>query len=197
MGANSIRSINNIVDIANLVMLETGQPFHIFDYGALLGKKKIVIHKTEGGEIMTALHSQKLTLNSDDIVISSGGKIIDLAGIIGTQETALTPQTKNILIECASFNATSIKKTANRLNISTSASQYFSRRANLVLTPPSTLSRVTSLIIESYGGNLNSGEIFTYKEAIEKEEQQSIAISPEFITKKIGQFLPEQVISNI
>ena len=194
---NNIRSINNVVDIANLTMLETGQPLHIFDYDALLGEKKIIIQEARGGETMTTLHGQNLTLVLGDIVISSGGGFIDLAGIIGAQATALTSQTKNILIECASFNASSIKKTADRLNISTSASQFFSRGANLVLTPQCSLLRVISLIIESYGGNPNSGTIFTYKEAVKKKKQLPIAISEEFIAKKIGQTLSEQVIDNI
>ena len=155
--ANNLHSINNLVDIANLVMLETGQPFHIFDYDALSEKKKIVIQEARGGEIMTTLHGQKLTLNPGEIVISSGEKFIDLAGIIGNQETTITSQTKNILIECASFGPASIKKTTNRLNISTLASQYFSRGINLVLPPDKSLSRVISLIIESYGGNLYPG----------------------------------------
>src|SRR6185436_5036596 len=123
-------------------MLETGQPFHIFDYDALSEKKKIVIQEARGGEIMTTLHGQKLTLGPREIVISSGEKFIDLAGIIGNQETAITSQTKNILIECASFGPASIKKTTNRLNISTLASQYFSRGINLVLPPNKSLSRV-------------------------------------------------------
>ncbi|CAG8664662.1 10829_t:CDS:1, partial [Ambispora gerdemannii] len=150
-----------------------------------------------GGEIMTTLHGQKLTLNPGEIVISSREKFIDLAGIIGNQETAITSQTKNILIECASFSPASIKKTTNRLNISTLASQYFSRGINLVLPPDKSLSRVISLIIESYGGNLNSGTIFTYKEAVKKEKQPLITISQQFITKKVGQAFPEQVIDKI
>src|SRR4051794_31087790 len=131
--ANNVRSINNVVDSANLVMLESGQPLHIFDYDSL-PEKKIVVRPAHPGEKMSALYGQELMLDSEDIVVSSGEKVISLAGIIGNQTTSLTPHTKNILIECASFNPTTIKKTAKRLNISTAASHFFSRQTNLIST---------------------------------------------------------------
>src|SRR3954447_19518495 len=165
-------------------MLESGQPLHIFDYDAL-PEKKILVCQARWGEKINALHGQELVLNSEDIVISSGGEIISLAGIIGDQVTALTPYTKNILIECASFNSATIKKTAKRLNVSTTASHFFSRQTNLVLTPQQVLVRVISLIVETYQGDLDSGTFFPYQK-IEKK-QPLIAISPEFITKKVGQ----------
>jgi phenylalanyl-tRNA synthetase beta chain len=193
--ANNVRSINNIVDIANLVMLETGQPLHIFDYDTL-PKRKIFIQEVQEKEIMTALHGQKLTLCSGDVVINSDEQIIDLAGIIGAQVTSISSQTKNVFIECALFNPISIKETAKRLNISNLASQYFSRQANLFFTPSQALSRVISLIIDSYEGNLNSATIFTYKKAVEKKKKSLVSISQEFITKKVGQMLSEQVVED-
>ena len=144
---------------------------------------------------MEALHNQKLVLNTEDVVISSGEKIIGLAGVIGDQTTALTLHTKNILIECASFNPTTIKKTTKRLNISTAASNFFSRQTNLVLTSSQVLARVISLIVETYQGDLNSGIIFSYQER--EKKQPVISISQEFIAKKVGQALTEQTIENI
>ncbi|CAI2189396.1 10380_t:CDS:2 [Funneliformis geosporum] len=105
---------------ANLVMLESGQPLHIFDYDTL-PEKKMIIRSAYSGEKMNALYGQELALNSEDIVVSSRDKVISLAGIIGDQATALTPNTKNILIECATFNPTTIKKTTKHLNVSTAA----------------------------------------------------------------------------
>src|SRR5437763_4116516 len=112
-------------------MLESGQPLHTFDYDNLL-EKKIMVRKAHYGEKINTIRGQELVLNSEDIIVSSGEKIISLAGIIGDQETIPTPQTKNILIECANFNPQTIKKTAQRLNISTEASRFFSRGTNLV-----------------------------------------------------------------
>ena len=192
--ANNIRSINNAVDSVNLVMLESGQPLHILDYDAL-PEKKIVVRPAYPGEKINALHGQELVLNSEDIVISSGEKIISLAGIIGNQTTALTSNTKNVLIECASFNSTNIKKTAKSLNVSAAASHFFSRQNNLLLTAQQVLARVISLIIETYQGDLDSGSFFSCRK-IEKKPQL-ITISQEFITKKTGQMLSSQTIENV
>jgi phenylalanyl-tRNA synthetase beta chain len=175
-------------------MLETGQPIHIFDYDAL-PERKIAVGQVQQGKEIETIQGQKLVLNSEDIVVSSGEKVIDLAGIIGTKEFALNSQSKNILIECAYFNPRTIQKTAKRLNISTIASQFFCRKGNLFLPLKQVLQRVISLIIETYQGDLNSGTIFSYQEA--KKTPSVISISKEFITKKIGQDLTMIVIENI
>jgi phenylalanyl-tRNA synthetase beta chain len=191
---NNINSVNNIVDIANLVMLETGQPLHIFDYDAL-SEKKIVIRKACHGEKIKALNNQELALDSEDIVISSGEKIIDLAGIIGTQETAVSSHTKNILIECASFDSKTIKKTVKRLNISTIAGKFFSREANLIISPKQILNYITSLIKDSCQIDSISVNLFSYWE--QKKAPLTVAISNEFIAKKTGQSLKKEVIEKI
>ncbi|CAG8440131.1 11514_t:CDS:10 [Ambispora leptoticha] len=133
--------VNNVVDAANLVMLESGQPLHVFDYESLSEKKELVIRQVREGEVMVSLQNDNLILNSKDMIISSGEKIIDLAGIIGTRETAVNLQTRNILVECAFFCSEAIKLTTNRLNFATSAR------------------------------NLNSGEIFIYQAAKEEKEK--------------------------
>ncbi|CAG8716596.1 13395_t:CDS:1, partial [Ambispora leptoticha] len=194
LAANNIRSINNVVDIANLVMLESGQPLHIFDYDTL-PEKKIAVRQAHQGEKITALNGQELVLNPEDTIISSGGKVISLAGIIGGQATALTLNTKNILIECASFNPTIIKKTAKRLNISTAASIFFSRRANLFLSPQQVLSQTISLIADTCQDDLDSKTIFYYQK--KRKIPLVVNISHEFIIKKVGQSLTQQTIENI
>jgi phenylalanyl-tRNA synthetase beta chain len=193
---NNIHSINNLIDTVNWIMLETGQPLHIFDYDTLPKKEKITIRQVQTGETLTTLHGQKLELTAEDIVVNSEEKIISLAGIIGTQETSLSPQSQNILIESASFSPQTIKKTAKRLNISTRASQLFSRGTNLLYPPKMVLRRAIFLIIQSYQGDLNSGMIFPCQESPEKKKL-IITISQEFITKKIGQKIPEKTIEEI
>ncbi|CAJ0842077.1 10737_t:CDS:2 [Entrophospora sp. SA101] len=157
-------------------MLESGQPLHIFDYDAL-PEQKIVVRPAHQGEKLNALHGQELLLNSKDVVISSGEKVISLAGIIGSHETAITPQTKNILIECASFNPKLIKKTAKRLNISTAASHFFSRGANLVLTTQQVLARFILLIADNYQSDLNSKIFFSYQNQTAKKIPPIITIT--------------------
>src|SRR3954469_19233399 len=124
-------------------MLESGQPLNVFDYDTL-SEKKIVIRQAHQGEKINALHGQELVLNSEDIIMSSGEKVISLAGIVGARETSMTSHAKNIIVECASFNPTTIKKTAKRLNISTAASHFFSRGVNSVLSPQQVLIRFIS-----------------------------------------------------
>src|SRR4051812_43458898 len=104
-------------------MLETGQPLHAFDYDKLSKKEKIIISQAKEGKKIITLSEQELTLNSEDITVSSGEQIISLAGIVGTKDASLTIQSKNVLIECASFDSGVIRKTTKRLNISTAASQ--------------------------------------------------------------------------
>lgn len=191
---NNVRVINNIVDSANLIILESGQPLHIFDYDTL-PEKKIVIRQARLGEKINTFNGQELVLDLEDIIISSGEKVISLAGVIGTNETMITSHTKNILVECASFNPKNIKKTTERLNISTTASHFFSRGANLVLSPQQVLVQAISLITDTYQGDLNSKTVFAYQE--EKKIPLIITISKEFITRKAGQVLAGQTIENI
>jgi len=177
-------------------MLESGQPLHIFDYDSLPEKKELVVRQASEGEIMISLQNSNLILSAEDIVVSSGEKIIDLAGIIGTRGTAVVSQTRNILIECASFCSEAIKKTTNRLNFTTSASRYFCRRNSSFSSPKHVLRRVISLIIDSYKGNLNCGEFFVYQE-VKKKETTSITITRNFVEKKISQKFPKLIIENI
>lgn len=184
------------MDAANLVMLESGQPLHIFDYDSLPEKKELIIRQAREGEIMVSFQNSSLILSSKDMVISSGEKIIDLAGIIGTQETGITLQTRNILIECASFCPETIRTTTNRLNFTTSASRYFCRKNSSFSSPKYILQRVISLIVDSCKGNLNSGEFFTYQE-VKKSEPTTITITQNFIEKKTGEKFSELVIEKL
>ena len=193
---NGIQPINSIVDAANLVMLESGQPLHIFDYDNLPEKRELVIRQAREKEIMISLQNSSLILNSKDLVVSSGEKIIDLAGIIGTRETSVTSQTRNILIECASFCSKTIKATTDRLNFTTSASRYFCQKNSSFSAPQHILQRIISLVVDSYNGNLNSGEFFAYQEA-KKRELVTIIITQDFIEKKTGQKFTELTIENI
>jgi phenylalanyl-tRNA synthetase beta chain len=111
-------------------MLETGQPLHMYDYD-LLPDQEIAVRNSLAGEVMIDLKGQRVILNEKDIVISVGKEIISLAGIFGGQVASINNETTNILIESAFFDSSSIKKTSQRLNFSTQASQYFSKEYNL------------------------------------------------------------------
>ena len=123
-----INSINNVVDIANLVMLETGQPLHIFDADKLEGgfPKKIIVRKAKKGEIIETLDNQKFELKDKDLVISDIKNSLAIAGIKGGKHSGVTKSTKRIILEAANFNPVSIYHTSKSLNLKTDASIRFS-----------------------------------------------------------------------
>lgn len=115
-----MRSINNVVDISNYVMLEFGQPLHFFDKDTL--GEKIVVRNAWEEEKLVTLDNTERTLKISDIVITDGKKSICLAGVMGGLNTEVTENTKNIFIEAAIFDNISIRNTANRLNLRSEAS---------------------------------------------------------------------------
>ena len=115
-----MRPINNVVDISNYVMLEFGQPLHFFDKDTL-GNEILVRDAKEDEELIT-LDGEKRKLTAKDIVITDGKKAVCLAGVMGGENTEVTDNTKNILIEAAIFDSVRIRNTANRLNLKSEAS---------------------------------------------------------------------------
>ncbi len=124
--ACGIRPINNIVDITNYIMLETGHPLHAFDLDLIEGGKIVVETAKEGEEFVT-LDGKVRRLNSEDLLIKDGKKPVALAGIMGGENSEIRPNTKNVLLECAVFDPISVRKTARRLGISSEASYRFER----------------------------------------------------------------------
>ena len=115
-----MRPINNVVDISNYVMLEFGQPLHIFDKDKL--GDKIVVRDAKENEEITTLDNKERVLNSSDIVITDGEKPVCIAGVMGGLNTDVDDSTQNILIESAIFDAVSIRNTASHLNLKSEAS---------------------------------------------------------------------------
>lgn len=111
--ASGIRPINNVVDISNFVMLETGQPLHFYD-SDLLGNK-IVVRMAKNNEELVTLDNVKRTLNENDIVITDGNKSVALAGVMGGIDTEINYNTKNILIEAAIFDPIKIRMTSKKV----------------------------------------------------------------------------------
>ena len=111
--ASGIRPINNVVDISNYVMIETGQPLHYYDADTLDGMLEVRMAKEN--EKLTTLDEVERTLSKDDIVISDGKKAIGLAGVMGGLETEITEKTKNIIIEAAIFDSVKIRKTSKNI----------------------------------------------------------------------------------
>lgn len=121
-----IRPINNVVDISNYVLLEYGQPLHMFDQDHI-GSKDIVVRQANDKETMTTLDNTERTLVDTDIVISNGQEPIALAGVMGGDFSEVTEQTTNVVIEGAIFDPVSIRHTSRRLNLRSEASSRFEK----------------------------------------------------------------------
>ncbi|MGB5882014.1 MAG: phenylalanine--tRNA ligase beta subunit-related protein, partial [Thermoanaerobaculia bacterium] len=123
------RPINNIVDITNFVLWETGQPIHAFDFDKLRGRA-IVVRRAQGGELLVTLDGERRELGPEVLVIADAERAVALAGIMGGLETEVTESTKNVLIESAHFDPRVIRAGAKRLDLHTDASHRFERGAD-------------------------------------------------------------------
>ena len=121
-----IRPINNVVDISNYVLLEYGQPLHMFDQDHI-GSQDIIVRQAKDKEVMTTLDNTERTLVDTDIVISNGQEPIALAGVMGGDFSEVTDQTTNVVIEGAIFDPVSIRHTSRRLNLRSEASSRFEK----------------------------------------------------------------------
>jgi len=124
--AAGIRPINNVVDITNYVMLETGQPLHAFDYEKV-GEERVLVRDAKKGETFTTLDDEERTLEAGDILITNGKVPIALGGVMGGAETEVTEKTTSILLESATFDPRQIRRTSGRLGLRSESSLRFER----------------------------------------------------------------------
>lgn len=151
------RSINNVVDITNYVLMEYGHPLHAFDFREVRGGK-IVVKRAAEGEKFTTLDGQERILNRTDLTIRDAERAVALAGIMGGENSEIADDTSDILLESAYFNPSAVRLTSKRLGIHTESSHRFERGAdfNIVTTA---LDRAASLIAELAGGIVAKGVI--------------------------------------
>ena len=145
-----LRPINNIVDITNYVMVALGHPLHAFDLDRVSGQT-IIVRRGKPGETMKSLDGEIRKIDADTVVIADAQRPVGLGGIIGGFESEITASTKNVLLECAWFDPSAIRRTARRLGLKTDASYRFERRVD----PNDTLaviSEAARMIVESGGG---------------------------------------------
>lgn len=151
-----MRPINNIVDFTNFIMLEYGQPLHAYDLDKI-EEKSLIVRMAKDEEVIKTLDDNQRKLNAEDIVISDGNsKAIGLAGVMGGQDTEVTNTTKNILIEAASFDSESIRKTFKRLNLRSEASSRFEKGVPAKLAEYG-IQRFLRLVEETNSGKVVSG----------------------------------------
>ncbi|MHB8789034.1 MAG: phenylalanine--tRNA ligase subunit beta [Desulfobulbaceae bacterium] len=159
--AVGMRPINNIVDITNYVMLELGQPLHAFDFAKLAGGRIVVRCPQAAEQQFVTLDGQARTLDPDMLMICDAERPVAVAGIMGGQESEVTEQTTEVLLESACFNPVSIRRTARRLNIASEASYRFERGVD-----PNgvdiALKRAVRLMVELAGAKLVDGGVDLY-----------------------------------
>lgn len=142
--AAGIRSINNIVDITNYILLEYGQPMHAFDLRHLDGGKIIVRNATEG-EVIKTLDEQDRVLSTDDLVIADANKAVAIAGVMGGFNSEIEPDTTTVVFESATFDAVSVRLTAQKAGLRTEASSRYEKGLDYNNTLPA-IERACELI---------------------------------------------------
>ncbi|AJE03386.1 phenylalanine--tRNA ligase subunit beta [Geobacter pickeringii] len=162
--AVGMRSINNVVDVTNYVLMEYGHPLHAFDADCLEGGK-IIVRRAADGEQFTTLDGQERVLNDSDLTIRDLRRGVALAGIMGGENSEIQQSTANILLESAYFNPSAIRKTSKRLGIHSESSHRFERGADINILPRA-LDRAASLIAELAGGSIAQGMIDEYPTSI-------------------------------
>ena len=169
------RSINNVVDVTNFVMLEMGQPLHAFDF-RFLEKGKIVVRKSRDGEEFTSLDGKTRKLPADTLLICDGVKPVAIGGIMGGLNSEVKDDTQVVLLESAYFNPVSIRRSARKLAMPTDASFRFERGVDpegVIVA----LNRAAQLIADISGGNICKNCIDEYPHKIPTVKDISLRLS--------------------
>lgn len=163
-----IRPINNVVDVTNLILMEFNQPLHAFDFDKIEGGK-IIIKTANEEEKFTTLDSKERILDAEMLMICDAKKSIAIAGVMGGENSEITNSTKNVLLEAAYFQPSSIRRTAKKLGIQSEASYRFERGVDID-NLEFVANRAAQLIAELSGGTVLNGTIDIYPNKITKNE---------------------------
>ena len=163
--AAGLRSINNVVDVTNYVMLEFGQPLHAFDY-ALLRDHRIIVRRAAPGETITTIDGTERALGPDMLVIADAEHAVAVAGVMGGSDSEISETTTDVLLESACFDALSVRRTAKGLGMSTDASDRFERGVapNGVVKA---IDRAAKLLEQLAGGEVAKGVVDVYPTKVE------------------------------
>jgi len=187
-----LKPINNIVDVTNFVMMETGQPLHAFDFDQLQ-ENRIIVRTARDREPFTTLDGKEYVLNAGMLMICDGKKPVALAGVMGGLNSQIETATSRVLIESACFSPVSIRKTSKKLGIYTDASHRFERGVD----PRGTLTavnRAAQLMVEVAGGELTAGII---DENPGKCERKRIPLSVDATNRLLGTRLNQGEIKTL
>jgi phenylalanyl-tRNA synthetase beta chain len=190
--AAGMHAINNIVDVTNYVMLETGQPLHAFDADLLAGDR-IVVRRAGDIRQFTTLDGQARPLSEEDLLICDGSRPVALAGIMGGQNSEVSEATRRILLESAHFDPMTIRRTAKRIGLSTEASIRMEKGVDPAGTRAA-LDRAIALMAELSGGHPDSGVTDVEARPI---RPVLISLRPQRIRRVLGAEVPETDILRI
>ena len=190
--ASGMRPINNIVDITNFVMLETGQPMHAFNYNDL-ANKQIIVRNANEGENITTLDGKEYNLTPDMLVIADGEKPSCLAGIMGGKESEIEDDTKDLFLESAKFRRDNIRHTGRALGIRTEASGRYERGVD-IMNVEYAAERALQLIYELDAGDIIEG-VIDCNEGL--PEDKIITVTTDKILELIGVEVPDDTIVDI
>ena len=187
-----VNSINNVVDLTNFIMLELGQPLHAFDYDQIQGSK-MTIREARADEKLETLDNKTLSLPKGVLVIEDTNRLIDLAGIKGGKVSAISTNTKNIVLQAANFNAETIYRTKSQLNYTTQAADLYSHELDPNLTNFA-LERAIALLSElGIGGKIRQ-LLDIYPKKIQPKR---IILRMPFLESMLGIPIPQKEVKQI
>ncbi|VAX17851.1 Phenylalanyl-tRNA synthetase beta chain [hydrothermal vent metagenome] len=190
--AIGLRPINNVVDVTNFILYELGQPLHAFDLDKLAGQK-IIVRSAGKNEIFVTLDSKERKLIETDLLICDAEKPVAIAGVMGGENSEVTDDTKNILIESAYFRPSAIRKTSKKLGLQTDSSIRFERGCDADMTTFAA-DRAVSLIAELGDGEIAAGLIDVYPKEISRKK---VSLRFERARKVLGFDVSSQKVKDI
>jgi len=190
--AVGLRSINNIVDVSNFILMEMNHPNHVFDLDKIEGNEIKVKSAVKGDKLVT-LDEQERELEDGDIVICDSKKILALGGVMGGLDSEVTDNTKNILLEVAQFNPQNVRKTSRRLTLSSDSSYRFERGID-VEDSIKVINRLANLIQEVAGGEILNGYVDVYPVP---HESKVAELNFERLNRFVGKVIPREKVIEI
>ena len=186
------RPINNVADVTNYVLMELGHPLHAFDL-ARLKEHKIIVRRARPGEPLRTLDGVDRALNSANLVIADGVRAVALAGVMGGEESEISPATTSVLLESAWFDPLSIRRTSKAHGMHTEASHRFERGADIEMAPRAA-DRAAELIRELAGGEILRGVIDAFPTPPHRE---ALALRLREILRILGAEIPAEEAERI
>lgn len=188
-----IRTLNNVIDVTNYIMLELGHPTHVFDYDRIVGQK-MIFRESKKGEKITSLENKTYTLPGGDSIIEDGaGRIIDLPGIIGTSNSVVVPETKRVLLFIDNNDPVQMRRSSMKLGIRTVAATYNEKSPDPERAYD-TLLRGIELLQKNAGATIASKIIDIYPQ---KKQETHVKAYLKDIQRVIGVALDEEKVTSI